>query len=81
MTKMPSVSIRRDPRFTLEENWAEVVEAVQEAQSRGCLATPLTVFYDDGAIIGWYLHGWEPPPPRCTFKEVIIPETILDYSI
>lgn len=61
-----NISIRIDPRFSLEENWLMVEEAVAEAQKRGILVTPLTVFSGDGIIAGWYLHGWEASPPKIT---------------
>lgn len=61
MTLVPEVSLRFDPRFDLEENWKTCAAAIQEAQERGVMVTPLTVFNDEGKIIGWYLHGWEPP--------------------
>lgn len=62
---MPAnVSLRYDFRFTLEENWNICMGAVQEAQERGVLTTPLTVFGEEGRIIGWYLHGWVPPTPK-----------------
>lgn len=59
---VPNVDIKYDPRFTLEENWATCTAAMQEAQERGVLVTPLTVFNDEGKVIGWELHGWQPPP-------------------
>jgi protein-disulfide isomerase len=52
----------------MEENWKTVVQNIEEAQSRGVLVTPLTVFGDDGKIIGWYLDGWKPPPMRVLYK-------------
>lgn len=61
LNQVPRVSIRRDPRFTLEENWLIVEAAIKEAQGRGVLVTPLSVF-DFGTLIGWYLHGWKVPP-------------------
>jgi hypothetical protein len=68
MNSVPQVSIRRDPRFSLEENWNNVVvPAIKEAQERGVLVTPLTVFQDD-RIIGWFLHGWKPPPPIILYE-------------
>lgn len=79
---VPRVSIRRDMRFSLEENWQNVVvPAVKEAQERGVLVTPLTVF-DHDMIIGWFLHGWVPPPPSwsMSFEEPKI-EDSLDYNI
>lgn len=68
MNIVPKVSIRLDPRFNMEDNWKTVVQNVEDAQSRGVLVTPLTVFGDDGKIIGWYLDGWKPPPTRILYK-------------
>lgn len=66
--RVPEVSIRRDMRFTLKENWDDcVVPAIAEAKERGVLVTPLTVF-DNGMIIGWLLHGWVPPPGRVLYS-------------
>jgi hypothetical protein len=49
------VDIRRDPRFTLEEQWYnEVAPNLTEG------VTALTVFGSDGSIEGWVLHGWTP---------------------
>ncbi len=59
---VPDISIRRDMRFTLQENWNDVQQVVTECKERGVLVTPLTVFNDDGMIVGWYLHGWVSPP-------------------
>jgi hypothetical protein len=67
MTLVPEVSLRFDPRFDLEENWKICTQAVQEAQERGILATPLTVFSDEGKIVGWLLHGWQPPPTSYSY--------------
>jgi len=63
--KMASeVSIRIDPRFSLEDNWKLSVEpAIEEAKGRGVEVTPLTIFDDEGQIAGWQLHGWKSPPP------------------
>lgn len=61
--RVPEVSIRRDMRISLERNWDEcVVPAIAEAKVRGVLVTPLTVCDDRGVIVGWFLHGWVPPP-------------------
>jgi hypothetical protein len=65
---VPDVDIKYDPRFSLEENWVCCTTAIQEAQERGVLVTPLTVFNDEGKIVGWYLHGWEPPPVFYTYR-------------
>lgn len=63
---VPKVSILRDFRFSLKNNWELiVVPAIKEAQERGVLVTPLTVF-NYGMIIGWYLHGWMAPPGKIT---------------
>jgi hypothetical protein len=59
---VPEVSIRRDMRFTLQENWNDVVQVIAECKERGVLVTPLTVFDDRGMIVGWFLHGWVSPP-------------------
>jgi hypothetical protein len=87
MSLVPKVSIRRDPRFNLEQNWKIVEDNVRECQSRGVLVTPLTVF-TDGVLIGWYLHGWIAPPPQILYfpPEILhqcpLPdEYIPDYSI
>lgn len=66
---MPEISVRFDPRFSLEENWDQVVLNIKECQERGVLVTPLTVFSDEGKIIGWYLHGWAAPPSRLLWSE------------
>lgn len=80
MKLVPKVSILRDPRFSLEENWNNtVLPAIKEAQERGVLVTPLTVFRHD-QIIGWLLHGWEPPPPSYVYT-CEIPGVALDYNI
>lgn len=60
--RVPEVSIRRDMRFSLQENWKGVEEVVASCKVRGVLVTPLTVFNDVGIIVGWYLHGWVSPP-------------------
>lgn len=59
------MSIRRDPRFTLEEQWFnDVVPCIEEAASRGLEVIPLTVFHPMYfRIEGWLMHGWKPPPP------------------
>lgn len=81
MSVVQKVSIRRDPRFTLEENWHNVVvPAIQECQERGVLVTPLTVFEHDG-IVGWYLHGWRAPPAKILYQCDPPDEYIPDYSI
>lgn len=79
---MPKVGIRRDPRFTLEENWEQgVIPNVEEAQRRGVLVTPLTVFHN-GEIIGWCLHGWVPPPGKILYDGgEPLGNFIPDYSI
>ena len=61
---VPEISIHRDFRFSLEDNWNTVADNIQECQQRGVLVTPLTVFNEEGNIIGWQLHGWKPPPAR-----------------
>lgn len=69
LDKVPKISIRRDMRITLEENWELVVApAIKEAQTHGNLVTPKTVFNDEGYIIGWYLSGWVSPPPRYVYE-------------
>lgn len=80
MTLVPLVSIRRDPRFDLERNWEIVEENIRECQERGVLVTPLTVF-DDGVLIGWYLHGWKAPPAKILFECEPPREEISDYCI
>ena len=62
---MPLVDLRRDPRFTLEDQWINcVLPCIEEAAKRGLVVTPLTVFnWDSGKIEGWLMHGWKPPPP------------------
>jgi hypothetical protein len=77
---VPKVSIRRDPRFTLEENWAIVEENILECQQRGVLVTPLTVF-DDGNLVGWYLHGWQSAPGKIIYEAEPFEEDISDYCI
>lgn len=91
-TRVPEVSIRRDMRFTIDQNWEDtVLPAIAEAKERGVLVTPLTVF-DDWGIVGWYLHGWVPPPGRVLYSaknlETVTPcpkteekPFINDYSI
>ncbi len=68
MDIVPKISLRFDGRFNMEENWKVVVENVEECQKRGVLVTPLTVFGDEGNIIGWYLSGWVPPPPIIAYE-------------
>lgn len=81
MKMVPQVSIRRDPRFSLEYNWEQIViPNIQECQERGVLVTPLTVF-DDGVIVGWYLHGWKAPPATILYEEPPARGDILDYCI
>ena len=78
---VPKVSIRRDPRFSLQENWENVVSpAIKEAQERGVLVTALTVF-DNSEIVGWFLHGWTPPPGKILYECPPFDEYIADYSI
>ena len=77
---VPLVSIRRDPRFDLERNWEIVADNIRECQERGVLVTPLTVF-DLGIIVGWYLHGWEPPPGKILYERESPREYISDYCI
>lgn len=67
MTRVPRVSIRRDPRFTLEENWKVVEASIHDCQTRGVLVTPLTVF-DFGTIVGWYLSGWQAEPGKVLYQ-------------
>jgi len=78
---VPRIHIQRDPRFTIEENWDNVVvPAVQEAQQRGVIVTPLTVFnYNE--IAGWYLCGWKRPPASYVYKPDLIEEFIMEYQI
>lgn len=57
---IPKITIRRDLRFNLDENWDKVVEVVKEAQTRSVFVTPITVFDEEGQIEGWYLHGFKP---------------------
>lgn len=82
MNLVPKVSIHRDPRFSLEYNWEQVVvPAIKEAQERGVLVTPLTVF-GNGGIAGWYLHGWTPGPAKILYEyKEPIKEEVLDYII
>ena len=81
MTLVPKISILRDFRFSLKNNWELVVlPAIQEAQERGVLVTPLTVF-NYGMIAGWYLHGWVPPPGTVIHGEDLVGIYIPDYSI
>jgi hypothetical protein len=82
MSLVPKVSIRRDPRFDLERNWEIVEENIRECQERGVLVTPLTVF-DNGVLVGWYLHGWVSPPSKILYDQYHRPEQIYvpDYSI
>ena len=69
MDKMPKVSVIRDPRFSLEENWEQtVIPNIKECQERGVLVTPLTVFDDNGHIIGWHLHGWKPSASKLMYQ-------------
>lgn len=82
MTIVPKAVIRRDPRFTLEENWERsIVPNIKEAQARGVLVTPLTVFAQNGEIIGWQLYGWVAPPGKILYKCKPFDELVLDYSI
>jgi len=69
MGLIPKITMRFDPRFTLEQNWEQVVLNVKECQERGLLVTPLTVFDSEGKIIGWYLHGWVTPPAKLLWSE------------
>lgn len=78
--KETKVSIRRDPRFPLEENWKIVEENIQECQLRGVLVTPLTVF-DNGRLIGWYLHGWIAPPGEILYQCAVPNDFVPDYCI
>jgi len=80
MSLVPKVSIHRDPRFTLEENWKMVEATINECQTRGVLVTPLTVF-NYGQIYGWYLHGWVPEPGKILYQCPLPDEYIPDYSI
>ena len=80
MSLVPRVSIRRDPRLDLEQNWAIVEENICECQERGVLVTPLTVF-DNGVLVGWYLHGWKAAPAKILFEEPVPSEDISDYCI
>lgn len=53
-----NVSVRRDYRFSLEQQYLDIVSGLKEG------VTPLTVMsLEYGCIIGWYLHGWKSPPP------------------
>ena len=63
---MFKVNIRRDPRFSLEQQWFDtVVPCIEEAAARGLTVTPLTVFHSKhGNIEGWFMHGWKPPPAK-----------------
>lgn len=80
MTKVPNTSILRDMRFSLEENWEAVQKAIDEAQKRGLIVTPLSVFFK-GELVGWYLDGWEPPPPIFLWRETELIEELYDYNI
>ncbi len=81
MSLVPKVSIRRDPRFSLEYNWEQVVvPAIKESQERGVLVTPLTVF-GYGGIVGWFLHGWSTGPSSILYEYNEPPQHISDYCI
>lgn len=56
--------IHLDPRFSWEENWECVMDAIKENAERGVEVTPLTVISPNFEIIGWKLHGWTPPPGK-----------------
>lgn len=81
MSLVPKVTLRRDPRFSLEYNWEHIViPNIKDCQERGVLVTPLTVF-DDGVLVGWYLHGWVAPPGKILYQCSLPDEYISDYSI
>ncbi len=80
MNLVPKVSVRKDMRFSLEENWQVVQNAIGEVQKRGIIVTPLSVFYQ-GELIGWYLEGWKPPPPIILYKAPELIEEFSDYNI
>ncbi len=52
------MDVKRDYRFSLEENW-EI--NVKPNLSEGVTALAI-IDPDSGEIVGWKLHGWEPPP-------------------
>jgi hypothetical protein len=65
---VPCVSIRRDPRFELEEQWYKsVIPAIEEARTYGCEVEVTTVIYK-GRIEGWYFHGWYSPPCKILYE-------------
>lgn len=75
------VTIRRDLRFTLQEDWEKnIIPNVEEAQKRGVLVTPLTVLGDNG-VAGWFLHGWVDKPPRIVENIDGTGNYTLDYVI
>lgn len=77
---VPLVDIRRDPRFTLEENWEKfVLPVLEEANIRGCYPEISTVIYMDG-IEGWRLHGYTYPSAIIIYDGKC-PEPKEDYSI
>lgn len=80
---VPRVDHKFDPRFDLEKNWEMVEENVKECQERGVIVTPLTVFSNEGRIIGWVMSGWKAPPPKILYecKAPTEPNYIPDYSI
>lgn len=80
MNLVPKVSVYRDPRFSIEENWKTVEENIQECQARGVLVTPLTVFAY-GKIYGWYLYGWVAAPAVIMYEYNKPKEDILNYCI
>ena len=53
--------MRRDSRFSLEDNWKFIEEQIiEEGKNHGLEIAATTVFDADGSIAGWKLHGWEP---------------------
>jgi hypothetical protein len=57
--RVHDISIRRDYRFTLEEQWKDIVPLLVD----GVTAITVMDFDAKEGIVGWFLHGWKPPPP------------------
>lgn len=76
-------NISRDFRCDLEENWKSIETAIEECAERGIEVIPTTVFSrEHGGIVGWLLHGWEPPPGQIIWSnDWMTPENVKNLEL
>lgn len=80
MLKRPDIPI--DPRFDLETNWKLGVEpSIENGKKRGLEITPITIYYEDGSIKGWDLHGWKRPDAIIVYTSEVPVDIPIDFVI